>query len=507
MQLRLAALIGLLLFSGSAAQPVDSPIAVTPGLDARYELGARFQSEAAGIAFNGPAGCREIRRAGGDQLVQYVNEEKKWSLSVSRAALSQPMRMLTEPDPNDRTKMRAGMLDSTVLQMQSDAPGAEVLRQDFINVGDVEVGMIAMRATVGLETRLTQRALVRAHDRLYYSFTFITPAPREGSLEQDPEARKVVDLFSRVVDSIKVLDQSRLIEEQNQRLFRTRALFVNLTEERIRRAITGEMWLRLIRAGKDVGYTYVVEEVASDLPRRGDAGRAGGADGVRVGIRSRTFPEKGAQVDAETWWFVTFDRRNEVWSSIGIITAPDGTREDYGEFGSADREIKRTLDPQADAADPNDPRQPSVRQSEVYTLHVTRNTRQIRGDQIERQLPPFYLPQALGHLLPRLLPLNEPKTYLFAVWVSDSREVMKRYIDVDSESTVTLAGQKVRAVPIHDRIGVEGSVTTHYVSPDGKYLGSVNEDSQITVLASDKATLEKIWSNPNLTRPADVPGK
>jgi hypothetical protein len=42
------------------------------------------------------------------------------------------------------------------------------------------------------------------------------------------------------------------------------------------------------------------------------------------------------------------------------------------------------------------------------------------------------------------------------------------------------------------------------VSPDGKYLGSVNADSDITIVSTDKAELERIWSNPDLTRPADV---
>src|SRR6185436_20103509 len=109
----------------------------------------------------------EIKRTGGDQLVQYVNEDKKWSLTVSRAVLSQPMRLLSEPDSKEKSKIRAGMIDSTVAQMRADAPGVEILRQDFINVGETEVGMIAGRATVGLETPLTQRALVRATDKLY----------------------------------------------------------------------------------------------------------------------------------------------------------------------------------------------------------------------------------------------------------------------------------------------------------------------------------------------------
>jgi hypothetical protein len=306
------------------------------------------------------------------------------------------------------------------------------------------------------------------------------------------------------------------MEEQSQRLFRTRALFVNLNEQKLRGAIVPEQWMRLIRDGKDIGYSYVVEEIATDLPRQGVApnnAARGGREGVRVGIRSRTYPDKAVQVDAETWFFVTFDRRNEIWSSVGLVhNTSDGSKDAFSEFGSADKERRRTLDPQAPRGEklPDgtvDENQPPVRQSEVYTLQVLRNSRAISGEEITRDLPPFYLPQALAHLLPRVVPPDEPKTYLFASWVSDQGEVMKRYVDVGGEEYVTLDGRKVRAIPVTDKIGVEGAETIHYVSPEGSYLGSVNKDSGITILATDKSTLEKIWNNPVLTRPGDVKGK
>jgi len=41
----------------------------------------------------------------------------------------------------------------------------------------------------------------------------------------------------------------------------------------------------------------------------------------------------------------------------------------------------------------------------------------------------------------------------------------------------------------------------HYVSLEGKYLGSVNHDSKITILPTDAATLQKMWQNADLTRP------
>lgn len=476
-----------------------------------YELGAKFESEAAGIAFQGPGGCREIRRSASDQLVQYVNEEKKWSLTVRRDLLSKPVQLTSRPDA--KGKISPGMIESTIEQLKVDVPGVEILRSDFVNVGELEVGMIAARSSVGMETRLTQRALVRATDRLYYNFTFITPASRQGKVEDDPETAKVVELFGKVIDTVRLIDQNRILEEQNQRLFRTRAVLLNFSEANIRKAIVPEQWWRLIRDGKDIGYSYIVEETANDLPRRGVPARQDArGNGVRVGVRSRTFPEKGVQVDTESWFYISFDRKNEVWSNVGIMIKPDGTKEDFGEFGSADKEIKRVRDAGAGFGEERpdgtvDANQPPMAPKEEYTLTATRNTRTLRGQPIERPLPPFYLPQALNHMLGRIVPLNEPKTFLFASWVSEQGEVMKRYIDVEAESYVTIDGKRVRAVPIKDRIGIEGSPTTHYMSPDGRYLGSIAAESKIVILPADKSTIEKLWKDADLRRPGEVKGE
>ena len=154
-----------------------------------------------------------------------------------------------------------------------------------------------------------------------------------------------------------------------------------------------------------------------------------------------------------------------------------------------------------------DERNPPVRHEDVYSLTVTTQSSKVNLEPLTRTLPPFYVPQALAHVLPRLVPLNEPKGYMFASFVSETREVMSRYLDIGREQNVTLDGKKMTAIPVKERIGLEGSVTTHWMSPDGKYLGSVNEDSKVTILPSDEATLRKIWVDAKLTAPAPAPAK
>ena len=475
-------------------------------------LGAVFESQSAGIAFRAPADCKPIRRPGADEIVQFVNDAKKWHLRVHRIQFGNPMPVATRLDPQTK-KPVPGLLDMSLDQFKVDKPGAEVLREEVIPLGgDTVVGMITARYNEGLETFLHQQALLRQSDRTYAIFTMTSPAPRGGAGEeiaQDPRVRDAVETFNAVVDSVHVIDQSHIREEQQQRLYRTRALFLNVTENRLRNALIKEQWLRMIDAkGRDVGYMYVVEEVAPDLPKKKAPKKPSRAEGVRIGVRLRTLPEAGVQADAEQWMWMAFDKRHEQWS--GAATVKKGTVETYvSEFGVSDHQERRALDKKARPGElrpdgSKDINQPAVNVDEFYVLSVTHISKTATAEPVRRELPVFYIPQALGHLLPRLLPLFEQKGYMFASYESENREVMSRYVDVGREEQVQLGGKALRAIPIRDRIGLEGAVTTHYMSPEGVFLGSVNEETKITYLPTDRATLMNIWKDADLSRPGDV---
>jgi len=305
-----------------------------------------------------------------------------------------------------------------------------------------------------------------------------------------------------------------LIQDQEQRLLRARGAMVNFTEARLKSVIEPEQYWRLIRDGKDIGYAYVIEEQATGLPHKGmDTPARSGKEqpGIRIGIRSRTWPEPGVQVDGEAWMWVGIDRKQEEWSNLLAVEnsntplpaapvgappprrKPDVTRE----LGIAIFRTKPTADPSIKLTDPK-----GTRVRDAYHLSVSRGTGR---DTIERDLPPFYLPQAMAHLLPRLLPRSEARTYLFATYVSERQEVMRRYVDVLDEQDVKLGAKTLRVIPVKERLGLEGAVTTHYISPEGKFLGSVNEETKVTILITDQETLHRLWQGKiDLTPPNEV---
>lgn len=56
-------------------------------------------------------------------------------------------------------------------------------------------------------------------------------------------------------------------------------------------------------------------------------------------------------------------------------------------------------------------------------------------------------------------------------------------------------------MPIRDHVGLDGSVTIHYVTSRGEYLGSENKDSKLVIIPSDQKTLTDLWPDAKLEAP------
>ena len=531
----------LFLIASIATAQTQSPPSVLPGRpDAAGPggdqdlLGETFESLAAGISFRAPAGWKAIRNRGGDEVVQFVDEEAHRVLTVNRLDFNPPVEMTIHQvttgggKPHDEN----GLFEETVDRLKVDQPSIVIDRQEVMQLPtpdgwSIDIGQIAGHYRAGADDFITMIALIRKSpidkstttaSRVFYSLSLTAGIPKNVKIESDPEVRKIAEMFNQVVDSVRLLDQSGIREDQERRLFRTRALFLNLTDTRMRQSLVPEQWLRLIKDGKDIGYSYLVEEVGKDLPRRGQQLMdANGADGALIGVRTRTMPEAGTQIDSESWLWASFDRKFEKFTSFMLMKK--GDEEDrFSEIGSTntqtklvkervnDRELEKgqKLGPGEKDVDPG---QPALRQMEISTLDVVYKGKNRVAPSLSQQLAPWYLPQATAHLLPRLAAKEKGKTFMFAVYNSDNRALMARYVDVEEEQKVDIGGQSHLAIPVRDRLGLEGSVTTHYFTADGKYLGSINKESKIMVLPADRATIERLWKNADLSRPVEVEQK
>jgi hypothetical protein len=452
------------------------------------------------------------------EIVRYEEPAKKWTLVFTRSELASPLQLHDTKDVNGAD--RAGYLSSAVAALRSGDATAEVFRNEIVDFGELRVGLITATAKPDGQPTLQQQAVIAITPRLYYGLVMTSPFSG-GDPQEDKSIGEAVEAFKGILGSLEPVNLSQIRQEQEDRLIRTRALFVNWTRPRLLAALVPERMLRLRQDGRDVGYAYVVEEPAIALPKKGVAREpidAKTATGLRVGMRLRTTSESGKDVQIESWMFVSFDRKHEVWSTTTIATDPKATsqkdREQWRlELGTSDMVEDRVFD---EKLKPEELKQIDQRNAQrkkgapeevpfrvVDKMRLTVRTEQRSGalPEIKKEVPPFYLQQAIGTLLPRLLPLGEPNSYAFASYSSEGRQIMMRYVDVSRESEVTIGGKRVRAISITDRLGYEGQPITHYVSPQGEYLGTFNPISKLEITPTDRDTLAGIWKNAELSAP------
>jgi hypothetical protein len=483
--------------------PVGSPPVKKLAFDPR--LADPVVNEAAGLSVRPPVGGVIQRRGGNvDELFRVVDTDIGWEFAVSRIQLTEPMELVTprvEPAApgQPRAQPTPGFVDTFASQMPTDNPG-QFLRNELVPIATVDGAILTTRASGLKGKQLHQAAILRRSPTWFYIVRYVVGVG-DGPVEADPNAVAAVDTFAASLESLTLLDTDDIRAEQDERLFRSRTVMLNWTESRLQQTLVPQTWLRLIRNGKDIGYSYVVEEPAVDLPRPGQTEKVVERPlGVRVGVRSRTQPDADLILDSESWSYVSFDRGQEAFSNQIVAKSADG-KSDYAiERGSAvrrDRDIPKVVKVPGVGQD-----QIIVQRDQTHNLEVFSISKQTPLPPKTLPLQPYYLPAALGHLLPRLLPLNDPRTYMFSTYVSDNRQIMARYVDVLPAQNINLDGQIRLLVPVSDRVGWDGAPTLHYLTPDGVYVGSVNEAAGVTVLVSDEAAIRTLWKDADLSRPS-----
>lgn len=498
------ALVSLVMASPAWSQQKEQPPSVLPGSPADRDEGLKvgdwFESKAAGISLRVPANTTEVRRAGvPDLIAEFINDKQGTVMRLNKLEF-RVARQLADVKDLDGTK-KAGIISDVVSGFLRDNPMAETLRNEISQTHGRDVGLVAFRFSLGTTRRMLQQAIVRYNDTYYYEITMTSPAAKQlAPGEIDPREKQAADVFSDIVDSIKLIDRTQIAKDQEERLLRTRDLLEDIKGPKVaNKALVPEQWLRLTRDGKDIGYSYVVEERAKE----------DGREGILISVRSRSVAGPGSQVDVASRMFISDFWKHESWTHV--VTAQAGKKTDItSELGMSDHQEKYRLDTSkgfGEKPDEDDPKQPAVKKVQKYTLEVRTQMGKTTGKPANWDLPEWYLPQAVRHLLPRMLPLNKPQTYMFVTYVSETHQLMSRYVDVGEAKEISFNGQKVSAIAIQDRIGLEGTPTTYYVTPDGKNLGSETQyqvggtASVIRVLPTDEATLRRIWDNARLNKP------
>ncbi len=487
----------ILTFAGRAGAGAASTTAPTTQDLAQppITLGVAFESRGAGLDFCPPAGGTMMRETASGDIVRFLYPARDWDLHVKATISSRPIPLSAAAAEGSGG---GGLLELTANQIKDSDPTAEILQRLATEVGSYKVGLITARTTIGVDRAFTEDAIFQSSEQRDYIFQLTA-----GVGAANEAAAKAA--FDLMLPSVHLQDLSKLAREQQLRLTQSHRFYDLLDEKRIVGVLEPSQWMRVIRDGKDAGFIEETELAANHFDH----------DGVEITVKSHieaqpgevdgqspptTAPAGPVKTDRVAKFFVTFDRRHEDWYIGTTVDDGSGAARTTSELGNSDQEIHEHIDTDAirrhQMGDAQDPKQPPVYPDAHYTLSVNDYTRNKASPPIERELSPFYLPFALAELLPRLLPPDQPEMYMFASYVSDQHEVMARYVDVSGVEDVTLDGQAVRAVLVKDRIGVDGSPTVHYLTPDGKWLGTVNEEQKLLILPSDARTISQLWHIP-----------
>ena len=142
-------------------QPAPSQLGVLadmPGQDkvdraVSPALGEKWHNAKAGLQFRPPKGMREAHRELGESEIVEFTGDKGWLLKVAQTTWTNPLPLKSYRDNMGNEK--PGVLQMTLSQLQQETPGAQVLRQDIVNIGQADVGLITVRYTIGTSRKLT----------------------------------------------------------------------------------------------------------------------------------------------------------------------------------------------------------------------------------------------------------------------------------------------------------------------------------------------------------------
>ncbi|HWB53177.1 MAG TPA: hypothetical protein VG722_03260, partial [Tepidisphaeraceae bacterium] len=285
--------------------------------------GEVFSDRLQGISLRPPAKSEVVRQGlvAGD-IAEFINKDLGWSLKVSRAELKEPMPLATTP-------AKQGLLDLTAEQFKTNNSSAKIIQQKIEKIGQYDCGLLSADYSQSGQKRLMQQTIFHFNDEIYYVLTMSSPA---GNPMAEERASRT---FEAVAHSVELFDRSKIKQDQDQRLLRTRTFYEKLTPAKIRQVLVPEQYERITQNGKDIGYRYIVEEPEKRY----------GRSGIRIGIRAHLGTDGKTKVDSQAWLTCSFDRRQEEWSSEATTTDAKGQSASMSELGTSTQYVRQFFDP------------------------------------------------------------------------------------------------------------------------------------------------------------------
>ncbi len=402
------------------------------------ELGPRFTDSLRGLSLQPPAGAEMRRETGGASLVQFsLRDGQTGAVAVSMYLLE--------------ATVREGVADDLAAYAQALAEDLRREQGYALTAEAVQLTTVAGQPAIDLRGPIGQVA------KTYCRQVWIQREPGHflvvqvrGPLDQAPRVNRLSDAS---LATLELFDPDQARRQREQDLARGSDLLAGLTLERFRQVIAPrDYWLAVLQKGRMIGFVHYTESLGTRLE----------AEGLLIERETVLTGPDGSQTLSKEVLFATPDRQLERYDTQAVLINPSGQSTPHREFG--------------------------LKQADLLLVQVVTSPTTTADKQL--QLPAeIYLPLAMSPLAPRLVDLDQPGSYGFAVYNPAGQNIELRTLTVVGSSTVRLGGQEFPATLLTDQMALDAPRSRVYVDAVGLPLRIEAEDGTVLQQTTAQAIL------------------
>ncbi len=400
-----------------------------------------------GFSLRPPKGAERQRQSATAQLVSWLKRDAKsgaiaWSLRIRKVTYK-----LGEDEKFDLKEYSKEIL-------------RKLSTQEKFKVDDVTVTKLAGKEALDLAgtgagaLELWQSEMwVHANEGVFLVFSLAGPKD---------DARKLDKLFDTILSTVEITDPEEEAKKRRKFLKAGARLMLSLDEDRVKKAIRKEPQIRLLTyQGKKVGYMIQVEKMTYE----------GKHPAVQVeSYALAKLPDLPLRISRSTM-VATVGRSLEKWNDRLTLHTEKG-RINVVEKG--------------------------LQKGSVLLCDTTRNEEPLPTRKHTDVPTDWYLPKAMGMILPRLLDPADPNTYAFATYNSGDNRFDMRTMFVIGKRRIEVDGRKIEAYQLLDQTHWDKDPATLYVTEDGDLIRMESVDGFV-MKAVDRRTLLKHYPDAKKT--------
>ncbi|MFP4052228.1 MAG: hypothetical protein ACLFV7_00005 [Phycisphaerae bacterium] len=412
---------------------------------ADVDLAQPYRDPLSGFSIRPPKGAQRKLKTGTATLAQWLQRDEDsgaivWTLTVSKAAYK------VKEDEEFNLREYGKQLSKEMMQRDR----FKVEKLSFGSV-DKKPAITMAGQSAGTLKFWQKQVWVRSKPGRFLVFTLF------GPLNKADRLRSVMD---KVMDNVTITDPEEELKRRQTYLRNGKVALLGLTREAVAKAAADKpLWMLMKLKGKTVGWMRQSESMDKEQQ----------FEGLKVVTHSSAELPKSPVRLSKSDMFSSIGRTYERWTELLQI-------------GSGKTAVSFM--------------EKAFRKDRVILCNASRNGKALPVLKREDVPAQWFLPKAIGMMLPRFLDLDKPRTYAFATYNSRTNKYDMRLFVVGETVMVEHGGRRVKAIRCQDQAHWDKEPATVYLKPDGTLIRLETADEFVVEL-SDEATVRRKFPKVN----------